>query len=637
MASGDSVVSGRVFSYDRVSHSSQVAKGGLQRQSDMAADWCKRHGVELDTELVLSDPGRSAYSGSNLRRGALGQFIALAQQKQLGKNPVLLVEALDRLSRLEPLDALDDVLIELVKRCGVTVVVLEDGQTYSRASLTADPMALLKLAMQIQAAHQYSARLSRRLSTHWTQVRTAQDSGKKIVRGRGGMRPFWLDADQATDEWRLNDKAPAVSRLFELLLSEGLLSAADRLNAEGHPTPKGKPWDASAVRRVATDPSAKGDLVRFQTAHAQTTRAHRRWQEAKAEAEKLGKPFDLDEPEIRQLETVEGYYPAAVNQELWQQVQQAMANRDQSSGGNRGRTTGSLLQGLVQCEGGGAMGITSSLIRSSGEMRRYYACRRRRRREPCPCSGEHWRGDWVHGHVLSRLSDHLLQRAALPGEDQQAELRRVEQRLQSAQQQQREAADAVAKAEAMLEQAVDRGSLDLAENASALLEKRKQAQRKAAAETTALQQQVELTQARALPISALGNEAGSELLRAIAREEASDADRLRLRDVLRQSRLQVVLKGSGDDRQVGLRFGPGEELDWQPLDGVARTIAARMGAVQPVVTQTGDEKGGRISIHSSSDHLTPEQEAELQQLLSAPQPATQEEWLERMRQQRSSL
>lgn len=596
-------VAGRVFSYDRVSHSVQSQGGGLQRQSDMAAAWCKQHGCELDAELALTDPGRSGFHGTNIRRGALGRFIALAQQKRLGKNPILLVEALDRLSRLEPLDALDDVLIELVKRCGVTIVTLEDGQEYSRSTLASDPMALMKLAMLCQAAHEYSKRLSRRLSTHWAQVRTAQDSGKKVVRGRGGMKPFWLDADKATDEWRLNDKAPAVARLFELLLSEGLMATADRLNADGHPTPKGKPWDTSAVRRVASDPSAKGDLVRFQTAHGQSVRAHRRWLKAKAKAAELGQPFDEDEPAIRQTETVEGYYPAVVTPQLWQQVQQAMANRDHTAGGNRGRTSGSLLQGLIQCQGGGPMGITSSLIRSTGEMRRYYVCRRARRREPCTCSREHWRAKWVEANVLTRIGAHLLQRAAIPGEDQQAELRRIQQRLDAAQQQQREAVDAVAKAEAMLEQAVDRGSLGLAENASVVLEKRRQVQRKVAAEVAALQQQAELTQAKALPISTLANDAGSELLRAIHRQEATDADKLRLRDVLRQSQLCVVLKGSGSDRQVGLRFGQGDDYDWAPLAGQARSVAAWLGAAQLAVVYESDD-GKRVEV--SQEPLPPE-------------------------------
>jgi DNA invertase Pin-like site-specific DNA recombinase len=601
----------RVFSYDRVSHSSQRSGGGLARQSALAADWCSRHGCKLDTQLTLSDPGRSAFKGHHIKRGALGKFIALAQQGQLGPEPVLLVEALDRVSRLEPLDALDDLLLELVKRCGVRLITLEDGQEYSRSTLRDDPMALVKLALLTQASHQYSARLSRRMSAHWGQVRTAQDNGKRVVRGRGGMKPFWLDADSATDEWRLNDLAPGVARLFQLLETDGLLATADRLNQQGMPGPKGKPWDVSSVRRVATDPSAMGTLQRFTTAHEQSKRAHRRWVEARDAAAEAGEHFTDDEPKIRQLEIVEDYYPAVVTPEQWATVQAAMASRDRNAGGNRAaKSPGSFLQGMVTCSGGGAMGISSALIRSTGEMRKYFVCRNRRRRQPCTCSGEHWRADWVHSNTITRLGDHLLSQASIPGEDRRAELHRIQQRLDAALLLERDAAAAVAKAAAMLEQAVDAGSLALAENATGILEQRRQGARRADADVAALQQQLAMTEARALPISRLANDAGQMLVSSIARGEAGDAELLRLREVLRQSDLRVVLKGSGDNRQLGLRFGRGDDYDWAPLAGMVRNLAAHLGMTRPVVVK---ETANSIRIQQAP--LPPEVEAEIQRLL----------------------
>ena len=70
------------FSYQRVSSGQQVGGHGLDRQADAAALWCAANGFRLDQQLVLSDKGKSAYSGKNLQ-GALWHFLELAQSGQL--------------------------------------------------------------------------------------------------------------------------------------------------------------------------------------------------------------------------------------------------------------------------------------------------------------------------------------------------------------------------------------------------------------------------------------------------------------------------------------------------------------------------------------------------------------------------
>ena len=61
------------------------------------------------------------------------------------------MEAIDRLSRLEAVDGLQDVLLALV-RAGVSIVTLEDGAEYSRATLREDGSKLIILAVKAQAA-----------------------------------------------------------------------------------------------------------------------------------------------------------------------------------------------------------------------------------------------------------------------------------------------------------------------------------------------------------------------------------------------------------------------------------------------------------------------------------------------------
>ena len=69
-----------VFSYERVSSLHQARDGrGLERQSTDAAQWRKTHGFELDTNLDLTESGRSGIHGGNLADAALGRFLALVR------------------------------------------------------------------------------------------------------------------------------------------------------------------------------------------------------------------------------------------------------------------------------------------------------------------------------------------------------------------------------------------------------------------------------------------------------------------------------------------------------------------------------------------------------------------------------
>ena len=111
------------YSYERVSSGLQAEKGrGLDRQANAAERWCASNGHTLNANLSLSDAGLSAFKGDHLSKGALGRFLDMTQAGDLGTEPILLVEAIDRLSRLEAIDGLQDVLLALV-RAGVTIAV----------------------------------------------------------------------------------------------------------------------------------------------------------------------------------------------------------------------------------------------------------------------------------------------------------------------------------------------------------------------------------------------------------------------------------------------------------------------------------------------------------------------------------
>src|SRR5262249_55658961 len=87
------------YSYIRFSTPEQMKGDSLRRQTEAAADWCRRHNVSLDTSTTLRDLGRSAYTGKhreNADRHALASFLKMVEQGKVVRGSYLLIENLDR-------------------------------------------------------------------------------------------------------------------------------------------------------------------------------------------------------------------------------------------------------------------------------------------------------------------------------------------------------------------------------------------------------------------------------------------------------------------------------------------------------------------------------------------------------------
>ena len=90
------------YSYIRFSSKKQELGQSLSRQAKLSADWCDANGATLDTTLKMDDKGVSGLRGKNLdEAAALGGFINAVKQGRVPKGSYLLVESLDRLSRMD--------------------------------------------------------------------------------------------------------------------------------------------------------------------------------------------------------------------------------------------------------------------------------------------------------------------------------------------------------------------------------------------------------------------------------------------------------------------------------------------------------------------------------------------------------
>ena len=355
----------KAYSYSRVSSGKQRTGSGLSRQIALAETWAERHGLQLDSSLQLSDAGRSAYKGKHLN-GALGRFLQLAQSGQIEHGSVLLVEAIDRLSRLEPLDGLQDVIFALV-RAGIRIVTLEDGAEYSRKTITDDTTKLIVLVVKIGEAHRYGKRLATRVGA--AHLKREEDLQAGVPRSVG-LLPFWISRDK-NDQLQLNDNAKTVQLIYRLSQAgKGGHQIARELNQLGLLTTQGKTWSGNNVNRLFTKPAVCGELV-FR-----------------------GKTYP-------------NFYPPAVSRE---QYEAASHRRAQNPGRRGGFGSADQMhwigQGLTCCaECGGSMGVNSGTNRD-GSRRNYLRCRRG---QDTSCSSKGWRLEEATSYLLSRLTRKALE------------------------------------------------------------------------------------------------------------------------------------------------------------------------------------------------------------------------------------
>jgi DNA invertase Pin-like site-specific DNA recombinase len=318
-----------VYSYTRFSTPEQAQGDSFRRQAEAARKWAAQRGMILDDRLSLRDLGVSAYRGANTDTDAgLGAFLTACRSGLIGEGSYLLVESLDRLSRMTPL--LAQRLFGDIVLAGVTIVTLNDGQEYSRARLEAEPMGLMIAFMVSARAHEESKTKGRRLAAAWEEKRRKVAAGETDEYTR--RCPAWIIRD--TEGWRLHPvHADTVRRVYrDTIAGAGEHAIAKALNADGIPVmTRGTMWHRSAVAKLLRNPAALGTLV---TGHIDYGTGKRQ--------RITGTP-------------IPDFYPAAVTAEQWAAVR---AVKDGTIARARGKSASApvqnMLAGLARCPDCGA-------------------------------------------------------------------------------------------------------------------------------------------------------------------------------------------------------------------------------------------------------------------------------------------
>lgn len=313
----------KAYSYLRFSTPEQSKGDSYRRQRAMAEDYAARHGLELDRELTFDDVGISGFRGQNAEGGKLAFFLEAVRSGQVPQGSVLLVEQLDRLSRLPPRKALR--VLEDIVDAGVNLVTLNDGREYTVGSLDSDPMDLMVSILTFMRANEESVAKSKRLKAAWEQKRLEVLKGKPITE----RIPAWLEVSEDRQRFSVIEERAAVVRdiFAQTLEGWGQHRIASRLNEEGvAPWGRGQFWHRSYVSKILRNPAVIGT---FQPHLSE---------------------YDGTKKRRVPLDPVEGYYPAVVPEETFRE---AHALREVRKAPQRGRHAHTpitnLLAGLAEC------------------------------------------------------------------------------------------------------------------------------------------------------------------------------------------------------------------------------------------------------------------------------------------------
>lgn len=302
------------YSYIRFSQISQAKGGSLERQETTAEEYAEREGLTLDTKLDLRDMGVSAFKGKNSRRGALSEFMEAVESGKVSPGSFLLIENMDRLTRLPVMQAL--AVFQRILAGGIVLVTLKNGMKYSEESLAQDWTQLMPVLFDMSRGWGESDRKSELLTKAWRKKKEAAASPDR--KPMGDVAPRWLEyvQDEETGEScykPIAERVEVVNRIFQLALDGyGHGAIASILNKDGVAPFKRPGADMKDGKRSTWGLTSIGTLL----ANRAVLGEYQPWSIA-GSLEKRTKAGPA----------VPNYFPQIVDLSLFNRVQDAVASR----------------------------------------------------------------------------------------------------------------------------------------------------------------------------------------------------------------------------------------------------------------------------------------------------------------------
>jgi len=238
------------YIYGRFSSDRQEEGDSKRRQIDNGQAFAQR--LELPAPKVFFDEGVSAKAGKNLEK----EFARMVGE--LKKGDVIIVEDLDRISRMHPWLAKAKVY-EIINN-GITICTWRDSKKYTSDNINELDTFLVADVISGVAFIESAKKKTRQLA-RWDGWIKEIEAGKKIVAFR---TPPWIDYDEKQESFSLNSKAGTVKQIFHLADSgKGSILITKQLMKEGVPPLQGNinsRWNDTYVRYILRNTTTIGTL-----------------------------------------------------------------------------------------------------------------------------------------------------------------------------------------------------------------------------------------------------------------------------------------------------------------------------------------------------------------------------------------
>ncbi|WP_431768216.1 recombinase family protein [Rhizobium skierniewicense] len=308
----------------------------------------------------IVDKGVSAFTGDNLNAG-LGAFIESVKVGAISSNVVLLIENLDRFSRMNPMDVLPAFTSALAT--GLTIVTLHDELVHTNDLYRDNVYRVIQSLISMQQAHEESKKKSDRLKGAWSARVGKLRAGHRVPISKP---PLWIDPK--TQEF--NDRVDDAREIFRLAVDGHGASAITRMiNEKGIPSSRGGTWGKSMVQLVLKSKAAYGSYV-------------------------IGDHEQRD------------YFPALISETTWI----AIENRARRQRNNpQAAKHANLFPRLLYCGGCGApMDVTTTS--ASGKKYKYASCSMRTKARN-DCKAKNWPFDAFEKMFVDRIAELLDHRS----------------------------------------------------------------------------------------------------------------------------------------------------------------------------------------------------------------------------------
>ena len=386
----------KIWPYIRFSSEEQKRGDSLRRQKELIARFAARpeivaEGAQIDESLNLNDLGVSGYTGKNLLKGRFKAFLDAVDSEVVKAGDYLAVEALNRITRLNPLESLP-IILRLVQEKGVRIAITSSSQIYQRG----DDISALYIAIgELQRGYKESQEKGMRVKEAWnSKKRRAADLGE-IATSRV---PLWLSVDSIKLESggikrvikEIDARVAVVKEIFRLSDSNiGAVATARILTERGVPTftrenarknsNYGDFWQVTYVRKILSNRAVLGNYQPMQ------------WLEVGGKRTRVNHGSEI-----------QGYFPQIITRELFDRVQIKKDARKIEGQGNKGLRFSNLFTKIAFCSACGAVAHHVNKGKDPKKGGRYLVCYRAKYGS---CSYKSWKYEKVEAMILSYLAE----------------------------------------------------------------------------------------------------------------------------------------------------------------------------------------------------------------------------------------